>query len=364
MSTPKVLFVGDIHIQRNALTAFDDFAARLLEYLRTTPHYAVVLLGDILDNHEHIYTVCMNRAITLFKSIKSLVDKLVVLVGNHDMMSNQCSGNEIQHWMYGLRDMQDIFIIDRPTELIWNNVRILCSPYVPPGEFFQTIQSAGLSIESADWIAAHQEFRGAKYGAASSIIGDIVPAECTALIISGHIHLSQIIGTVVYVGSCRQLATGDNDRKIVLSIPLIPTAANVTIQEFVSSVSVDLDVPRRLLLKWTSIDAAKAAFTTHVNEWITRAQHGFTYKLYVECSSRTESLQFRQWIIYRRLMATPGIQIISSITPAYTPAAATPSTERVSITSFHELCIQHIRSRANNEDQEWLISKLQSIQPY
>lgn len=191
----KILFVGDVHVKFDNL----ENVCRLIEFARQFNDADIaVLAGDVLDTHERVNTQLMNKALELICSFNMTT---YVLVGNHDFIDNSqfCSSN---HWMtaikqfgretYVSRDVgnsvvdKEVIVVDHPLRV----ADLLMVPYVPPGRFVEALDSFTPSWKEVSCIFAHQEFRGCKMGAITSVAGDVWD-ETYPLVISGHIHDKQ-----------------------------------------------------------------------------------------------------------------------------------------------------------------------------
>ena len=238
----KIVAIGDPHIKLDNFDEFNIFEESLHNLIdRETPDL-IVVLGDVLHYHEKIFTPCLNRA---YQFIKRLGEKTqtFVLVGNHDMINNQQFLTE-NHWMNSLKKVcyDKVVIVDK---VIRYSDLIFC-PYVFPGRF----EEALLTLEDYDYrgasiIFAHQEFKGCKMGAIISEGGDVWGGEeeknCP-LVISGHVHLNQWVGSrVYYTGSALQHAFGESEKNIIAVIEC-GGRDNIKIRE------VDLNLPRKRII--------------------------------------------------------------------------------------------------------------------
>ncbi|MGL5357012.1 MAG: metallophosphoesterase [Cetobacterium sp.] len=194
MST-KIIFIGDIHIKFSNLTAIDKLQEVVVAYCERSPPAFFVLGGDILDSHERVNTQLLNRAYELVKAFKRIAH-VYVIVGNHDYINNQQFLSD-NHWMNGMKEWNNVTIVDLPTVV----ENYLLVPYVPNGRFVEAIETVTNDWRGFDCIFAHQEIKGCKMGAITSIDGDLWETEWPMLI-SGHIHERQNIGgNVLYPGS-------------------------------------------------------------------------------------------------------------------------------------------------------------------
>lgn len=205
----RALVVGDVHVKTCNIREIGQLAAFLAAQVREHAPDYVVLLGDVLDYHEKVLTPCLNAAYALVEQLAALCP-VYILVGNHDYISN-AQYLTPNHWMNALKQWRNVTVVD--------TVRVergatFC-PYVPPGRFadaLATVPGAG----HAATIFCHQEFRGCDLGAVRSEAGDAYAAFAGRLVVSGHIHDNQWLGTTVYyVGAPMQHAFGDREKRVV-----------------------------------------------------------------------------------------------------------------------------------------------------
>jgi DNA repair exonuclease SbcCD nuclease subunit len=205
-----VLFVGDPHFKRDNVAQSEAYVNEIIRVFEQCPPGTVCLLaGDVLDAHGIIYINPLRRAMELIRSLVT-IGPTVVLVGNHDYMSNQefLSDN---HWMIALEPwaalQPDLVVASRPVA----RGDLVFTPYVPTGRLADALDSThrARSDEPFDWksdaacVFAHQEVRGVftHGGSAGSVQGDPWSASFPPLV-SGHIHTSQRVGSnVIYPGS-------------------------------------------------------------------------------------------------------------------------------------------------------------------
>jgi hypothetical protein len=147
------------------------------------------------------------------------------------------------HWMNGMKEWDNVEIIDTVVHRKVNGLHLVFCPYVPPGRF----QEALNSNEEEDWkkadcIFAHQEFYGCKMGAIVSVDGDKWPEDFPS-IVSGHIHSRQTIQkNVYYCGSSMQHAFGESDKNIIPILTWTKSGKPYKLEE------IDLELPRKKII--------------------------------------------------------------------------------------------------------------------
>nr|QBK90209.1 MAG: DNA repair exonuclease [Pithovirus LCPAC102] len=209
------LTIGDPHFKTKNKKETDEMIEKSIELAKTLNPDFIVILGDVLDTHEKIHVVPLTQAINWIERM-SKISTTYVLIGNHDRPNNSdfLSG---YHPFNGLKDSNNIIIVDTAIEIEIKEYKFLFVPYVPCGRFIEAISTIIDidDINSYSTIFAHQEFFGAKMGAIISTHGDKWPLTYP-FIISGHIHdYCRPQENIVYTGTPLQHAFGDSTHKTV-----------------------------------------------------------------------------------------------------------------------------------------------------
>jgi DNA repair exonuclease SbcCD nuclease subunit len=207
----KILFIGDPHIQISNLQEVELFMEKIINLATEKQPDIIVIAGDLLHDHERIHTTALNKAYELVNNMR-LISKTYILVGNHDYMSNQQFLTE-HHWMNGMKEWDNVKIIDTVYTRNHGDHKFVFCPYVPVGRFEEALKN--VSWKDASCIFAHQEFKGCKMGAIISEDGDAWNTNLP-FIVSGHIHSNQLLPIgVYYPGSAMQHAFGESDHNII-----------------------------------------------------------------------------------------------------------------------------------------------------
>lgn len=209
------LVVGDIHFKLNNEEDTDTLSRFLQSLLDNDPTIeATIILGDILHTHEKVHTLVMNRAIQLFRNLAKR-KPLYVLVGNHDYINNSQVLTK-NHWMNGLEWCPNLTIVDHLVTICAER-GIYAVPYVPNGMLATVLKGV-----EPRCLFAHQEIKGCRMGAIVSEDGDPWPYD--GVIISGHVHESQWVGsTIYYPGSSLQHSFADSKPKHVAMVRVEPS---------------------------------------------------------------------------------------------------------------------------------------------
>jgi len=208
-----VLFIGDPHIQVSNTPEVNMFIERMTNLAQDKKPDLIVIAGDLLHTHERLHTLALNKAYELVNNMRA-ISKTYILVGNHDMCNNQQFLTE-NHWMNGMKEWDNVVIVDTVLTETINNEKFFFVPYVPPGRFVEALETNGDNWDDAACIFAHQEFSGCKMGAIVSVEGDKWPLT-NPHVISGHIHSRQLPQeNVYYTGSAMQHAFGESEKNII-----------------------------------------------------------------------------------------------------------------------------------------------------
>ena len=202
----SILVIGDPHFRARWIKTVDEFIRQTLATIEARKPDVVVVLGDILHDHEQTRESCQTRAINWFREI-SKHSYLIVLIGNHDRPNNSVFLTH-EHFFNGLQDHSQILIVDdkaHATEITKDGhvFRLVSVPYVAPHRFGEALETLKFSIEEKrpDIIFAHQEFKGSKMGAIVSEVGYDWPKDAP-LMVSGHIHEYHMPQkNMIYVGT-------------------------------------------------------------------------------------------------------------------------------------------------------------------
>ena len=236
----RILAIGDTHFKTDNYEDSIILTNTVKDILKDNPDIStVIVLGDILHNHEKIHTFALNVAINFFKTILSCNVKCFCLVGNHDATTNTIFLTD-NHWMNALKGWDNLTIVDTPTVLNLNDKDfIVMCPYVPDGRFTEALNTLSLQvvnehkIKLLDWtkarcIFAHQTLDGCKYG--HQIVKDVEEwKDEYPMCVSGHIHLSQRVkDNLYYSGSSMKESYSDLDDKTVCIVTVLDEGIDIT----------------------------------------------------------------------------------------------------------------------------------------
>jgi DNA repair exonuclease SbcCD nuclease subunit len=247
MEEVNILFIGDPHVKADNIPESDLLINDIISKIKNIKPDLCIIGGDLMHYHEKLYTIPLNKAYEFVKRCSYEVPTYV-LVGNHDMINNQQFLTE-NHWMNGMKTWkEDVHIIDKVEHISLKNHNFVLCPYVYPGRFVEALDTIK---EQFDWkdsniIFAHQEFKGCKMGAITSIEGDDWNEEYP-MVISGHIHNKQKPQkNIFYPGSSMQQAFGESENNIIINVKIKNN--EIEIEE------LELNLPKKKII---NIDVSK-----------------------------------------------------------------------------------------------------------
>jgi DNA repair exonuclease SbcCD nuclease subunit len=249
MST--IIIIGDPHFQMSNMDEVKIFIQKCIVHLKKQKEnlYAIVVLGDVLHDHERVHSTALNVAVNFLNELAE-ISPTYVLVGNHDLINNSQFLTQ-NHWMNALKSNKNITVVDDVTEEIWEDKTVVLCPYVPNGRFVEALDTGG-DWREADVIFAHQEIKGVKMGSIVSEHGDEWKTDWP-FVITGHIHQNQTPQpNVYYPGSALQVAFGESERNIIAEVDLY-NLCRAEINE------VDLGMQKKKILYTDASDLKKVA---------------------------------------------------------------------------------------------------------
>ena len=302
----KTLIIGDPHIKSTELPLHREFRTALRATVEKENPTGIVILGDVLHDHERIHCAPLNSAVNWIISLSTLAP-VFVLVGNHDYVSNgQYLTNN--HWMNCLKNRKNIQIVDDVIKADVGCIKnCLLVPYVPNGRFIEAIETKYCETEytKAAVVFCHQEFHNCRMGSIISSSPDKWKQEWP-LVISGHIHQRQFLRNqnIFYTGTPYQTSFGDTTEKSVVLLRNDTSGTSNRIN--ISSIThIDLNLPRKLLLYCTlnGLSNFKVPVSTRSNT---------TIKLSVDCSrdEYREELKKKYVKEYVKTIQEKGIRIV------------------------------------------------------
>lgn len=199
MSKPIAVVISDIHF--NLITLPLASAALKAAFAKAEElDVPTVIAGDLHDTKDIIRGKVANELILLLQQAKTPV---YILVGNHDLLNEKSS----EHGLNYLRPYATI--VDSP-HFIAYPASVCAIPYQNDSKKFSDVLKALSESLMPTVVIAHQGFLGASMGDYVQDKTSIDPATVKDfIIISGHYHRHQTIGTVTYIGSPFTMSFGE-----------------------------------------------------------------------------------------------------------------------------------------------------------
>jgi DNA repair exonuclease SbcCD nuclease subunit len=245
----RILIVGDQHFENKNELETNLMCDRIYEILLKEQPMYVVLLGDALHTHEIIHMGPLKRAIGFFHRVSQLTSHLFILIGNHDRINNTSFLSEDSPFM-ACKLWPNTTVVDKV--VVKDSLAFV--PYVPNGRFHEALLSERINSENIkDYkvIFAHQEFKGCKMGAITSVNGDEWPSNYP-LCISGHIHdYQEVQPNLVYPGTPIQLGYGVPPSKGVMMMDIPNDGSDITYSFH------DLGLPKKMIVHLTPEELSK-----------------------------------------------------------------------------------------------------------
>ena len=235
----KALIIGDPHFQIKNIITIDLFIKVIYEKSLLLKPDFIVILGDILHDHEKINTLSMNKALIFIEKMRTIAHTYI-LVGNHDLISNTEFLSD-SHWMNALKCWKNVTIIDTVQKHKIDKFTFTFCPYVYPGRFLEALETLEDSLKTT-LIFAHQEFYGCSMLLGiNSREGDVWSLDLPP-VISGHIHTKQKFGNIYYPGIPFQHNFGDSSDN---TISLLTFQSDKTYR----TEEIDLKLPKKISIE-------------------------------------------------------------------------------------------------------------------
>jgi DNA repair exonuclease SbcCD nuclease subunit len=226
----KMLVVGDIHLRHKDISRSTLLIDALIKVMKDKRPDAVVLLGDVFDNHNVIYSECM-ALFCRFLNETRFTPKFHIL-GNHEMPDSVTVFPKV-HALVPLlhhRDTEEAYYnefpaytpVVKPVVYYINDVELGFIPYVPPKTEFAYVLSDMVKRSKPRVVFCHQEFSGSRLtGNKPSEKGDD-PFDFGTELISGHIHGQQKMNHLWYPGTPIQQDFGESPDKAIYMVEMDP----------------------------------------------------------------------------------------------------------------------------------------------
>lgn len=178
----KILVVGDLHIKKNNINE----RIKLLQWIESLSKKVdlTVYLGDIFHDHNIVHCNIHN----LFSQhLYNLQSEGIIIEGNHDLWHPK---DNTHSSLRSLKTPSYVDVISKPT----NKYDLSFVPFCPDIKSFPKIGLCKI-------VFTHNEFKGAVTPYYKFEEGLEVEDFSCDLIMSGHIHMGQRLGKVLYIGT-------------------------------------------------------------------------------------------------------------------------------------------------------------------
>lgn len=251
----KGLVIGDQHFKVDNIDQVEVFIQKLRDFLNENKFDFIVSGGDLLDTHERLHTLALNKADEYLKLLSSHA-KTFVLVGNHDMI-NPSQFLTINHWLNVYKGWSDrLIIVDKVIRYNVDNMDIIFCPYVPDGRFVDALETLdSFDFKNAHLIFAHQTLDGVKMGA---ITAENVEKwdDNFPNVVAFHVHDGQRVQeNLFYTGSCMQHSFGENGSKYLYEIKSgvkYPDEDDIIMNNDIILEKIILDLPKKKIIHCTT----------------------------------------------------------------------------------------------------------------
>lgn len=288
----KVICIGDPHFQVQNAPQVSLFIERTEELVKKELPDLIIIMGDLLHTHERLHTIPLNMAYDFIKKM-SILQKTIVLVGNHDMIN--CSQFQTtNHWLNAMKDWENVMIVDTAKHFLIKKYSFIFVPFVPNGRFIDALDTLDIDWKQSTCIFAHQEFYGCKMGAIISVEGDKWE-ENYPNVVSGHIHDKQTPQpNIYYCGSSMQHSFGENEEHSIAVLEWKNSKSPYKLREE----SLDMPKKRIIYTDVENIDDIKVPDEDHIKISINGSYEEFKAfkktKKYKELSNKGAKIIFKQ----------------------------------------------------------------------
>lgn len=268
----KIMMIGDPHFMEGFLDELRVAVSELNAHITDDLDF-VVIMGDLLDNHDKIDLHCKREVDIFIIELSKRVKKVYVLIGNHDrpIESDFLTDNHVFNL---LKISTNVVVVDKVVEEYIKCERnglyykFIFAPYVSPERFYEACSISNIfpPFDDIAYSFSHQEFKNyslskLKGGNADEWMPWYPGMAC------GHIHTyDETEDNLLYVGSFIQTKFSDTVDKSISVITIEPpnkiAKENYVLpnQEYLSDKNINrnyltnhkrirLNVPRRFTIR-------------------------------------------------------------------------------------------------------------------
>ncbi len=198
----KMLLIGDLHLTDNPLDEYRwDFIRWVTEYLKKADADVLIQLGDITHEKDGHQAKLVNRLYDAIQGWADLVDKVIILKGNHDYIQSECP-------FFKFLDTDRINYVIVPEQISCGEFKFLFLPHTKDWNSYEPWMK---NLARYDAVFLHQPVAGAVGENGSEVprgipVGSLSEAK---VVWAGDIHTPQTIANVTYVGAPYPIRFGD-----------------------------------------------------------------------------------------------------------------------------------------------------------
>lgn len=213
----KIFVLGDLHlgVRNNSIEWSDiqvdfliDFFIKQVDTAGFDPEKDILVqVGDWNHVREstnvRIYKLSLKVAEAFTKKFKRGV---FVILGNHDVYYKDRTDT---HSLEGFNQIYNNFhVFEKPETLIINSHKFLMLPWI---ENIETLKGVVQANRSSQYVFCHADVKGFNLNRATKLVHGLENEDISSFkrIYSGHIHIRQEKGNVLYVGTPYEMDRGD-----------------------------------------------------------------------------------------------------------------------------------------------------------
>ena len=198
----RAIVTGDLHLDERKE---NEYRFEIFNYLQTKQFDVLVIAGDLTDSKDRHCGILVNRIVDSLMRIADHGVEVHVLMGNHDYSDDL----NFPFFLF-LKYCPNCYY--HHTSQIWEigNMRWAFFPHSrDPSNYWKDIKHGSKNL-GVDVTVCHQVFSGATIESGKKLLGhDSALLNGAGKILSGDVHVPQIIGPIEYVGSPYPINFGD-----------------------------------------------------------------------------------------------------------------------------------------------------------
>lgn len=210
----RILIASDLHLDDNPKHEYRWEFMRILREMTVDQKIdAVMILGDLTDKKDRHRSQLVNRVADEIFSLRSLAgDCVIILKGNHDYIDEDNPFFGFFRNVDGVHYVSDS-VLGREFGPQYSDMGFIGHTR-EPSQFFSIVQDMKKDVPTLDQLFVHQTFKGSKVTGNFELDGLDPEFRMYGMgdvkVISGDIHIPQIVGQVEYVGAPYPVHYGDS----------------------------------------------------------------------------------------------------------------------------------------------------------